>query len=158
MTFHFSENWRHTQKFILFLNLSLKIAEEIVLDSGNEFSILQVSFDTIGHSLFLKTDPSLARSSRDYSLHFLLPLFPFVWPIFHFNPSTKYENSSEFGFESAFLFYILFSDNSNTQTVQFSSVTQSCPTLCDPMNQRMPGLLVHHELPESTQTYVVMSR
>ena len=37
--------------------------------------------------------------------------------------------------------------------VQFSSVTQSCPTLCDPMNHRMPGLPVHHQLPEVTQTH-----
>jgi len=35
---------------------------------------------------------------------------------------------------------------------QFSSVAQSCPTLCDPMNRSMPGLPVHHQLPESTQT------
>ena len=38
--------------------------------------------------------------------------------------------------------------------VQFSSVTQLCPTLCDPMNHSMPGLPVHHQLPELTQTYV----
>ena len=38
--------------------------------------------------------------------------------------------------------------------IQFSSVTQSCPTLCRPMNCSTPGLLVHHQLPESTQTYV----
>ena len=37
---------------------------------------------------------------------------------------------------------------------QFSSVTQSCPTLCNPMNRSMPGLPVHHQLPESTQTHV----
>ena len=37
---------------------------------------------------------------------------------------------------------------------QFSSVAQSCPTLCDPMNHNMPGLPVHHQLPEFTQTYV----
>ena len=36
----------------------------------------------------------------------------------------------------------------------FSSVTQSCPTLCDPMNSSMPGLPIHHQLPESTQTHV----
>ena len=35
-----------------------------------------------------------------------------------------------------------------------SSVTQSCLTLCDPMNRSMPGLPVHHQLPESTQTHV----
>ena len=39
-------------------------------------------------------------------------------------------------------------------TVQFSSVAQSCPTLCDPTNHSTPGLLVHHQLPEFTQTHV----
>ena len=39
-------------------------------------------------------------------------------------------------------------------SVQFSSVSQSCPTLCDPMNRSMPGLPVHHHLPEFTQTHV----
>ena len=41
-----------------------------------------------------------------------------------------------------------------TNTVQFSSVTQSCPTLCNPMNHSTPGLPVHHQLLESTQTHV----
>jgi len=36
----------------------------------------------------------------------------------------------------------------------FSSVAQSCPTLCDPMNRNTPGLPVHHKLPEFTQTHV----
>ena len=40
-------------------------------------------------------------------------------------------------------------------SVQFSSVTQSCPTLCDPMNCSMPGLPVHHHLPEFTQTHTL---
>ena len=39
-------------------------------------------------------------------------------------------------------------------SVQFSSVAQSCPTLCNPMNCSMPGLPVHHQLPEFTQTHV----
>ena len=38
--------------------------------------------------------------------------------------------------------------------VQFSLVTQLCLTLCDPMNYSTPGLPVHHQLPESTQTRV----
>ena len=46
--------------------------------------------------------------------------------------------------------YLLYS----TSSVQFSSVTQSCPTLCDPMNHSTPGLSVHHQLPEFTQTHV----
>ena len=44
--------------------------------------------------------------------------------------------------------YSLFS------SVQFSSVTQLCPTPCDSMNHSMPGLPIHHQLPESTQTHV----
>ena len=43
----------------------------------------------------------------------------------------------------------------NRKTIlQFSSVAQSCLTLCDPMNRSMPGLPVHHQLPEFTQTRV----
>ena len=38
--------------------------------------------------------------------------------------------------------------------VQFSSVAQSCPTLCNPMNRSMPGLPVYHQLPEFTQTHI----
>ena len=40
------------------------------------------------------------------------------------------------------------------RSVQFCSVVQSCPTLCDPMNYSTPGLPVHHQLPEFTQTHV----
>ena len=39
-------------------------------------------------------------------------------------------------------------------SVQLSSVAQSCPTLCNPMNCSTPGLSVHHQLPEFTQTHV----
>ena len=38
--------------------------------------------------------------------------------------------------------------------IQFSSVTQSCPILCDSMNRSTPGLPVHHQLPEFTQTHI----
>ena len=40
------------------------------------------------------------------------------------------------------------------QLYSVSSVTQSCPTLCDPMDCSMPGFPVHHTLPEFTQTHV----
>ena len=39
-------------------------------------------------------------------------------------------------------------------SIQFSSVAQSCPTLCDPMNRSTPGPAVHHHLPEFTQAHV----
>ena len=44
--------------------------------------------------------------------------------------------------------------SSPISSVQFTPVTQSCPTLCDPMNFSTPGLPVHHQLPEFTQTHV----
>ena len=53
-----------------------------------------------------------------------------------------------------FLFLSNWSDW-NFQSVQFSSVTQSCLTLCNPMNCSTPGLPVHHQLLESTQTHVI---
>ena len=40
-----------------------------------------------------------------------------------------------------------------TYSVQFSSIAQSCPTLCDPMNRSTLGLSVYHKLPEFTQTH-----
>ena len=42
----------------------------------------------------------------------------------------------------------------NNVNYQLSSVTQSCPTLCDSMNRSTPGLPVHHHLPEFTQTHI----
>ena len=53
---------------------------------------------------------------------------------------------------------LLFMDfpgkNTGVGSVQFSSVAQSCPTLCDPMNCSMPGHPVDHHLLEFTQTHV----
>ena len=49
----------------------------------------------------------------------------------------------------------LLGDVQNSGSVSsVSSVAQSCPALCDPMNRSMPGLPVHHQLPEFTQTHV----
>ena len=44
--------------------------------------------------------------------------------------------------------------NFHFSSVQFSSVVQSCPTLCDPMDRSTPGLPVYHQFPKFTQTYV----
>ena len=48
----------------------------------------------------------------------------------------------------------ILSDVCPNRGVQFSSVAQSCPTLCDPVNCSTPGLPVHHQLPEFTHTHV----
>ena len=47
-----------------------------------------------------------------------------------------------------------FEQTCENYSIQFSSVAQSCPTVCDPMNRSTPGLPVHHQLPEFTQTHV----
>ena len=47
-----------------------------------------------------------------------------------------------------------FTLNSGIFSTLFSSVTQQCLTLCDPMNRSMPGLPVHHQLPKVTQIHV----
>ena len=46
-----------------------------------------------------------------------------------------------------------FANNSEYLFIQFSSVAQSFPTRCDPMNCSTPGIPVHHKLPEFTQTH-----
>ena len=56
---------------------------------------------------------------------------------------------------SAFYYYCLFLICwVTTASDQIRSVAQSCPTLCDPMNRSTPGLPVHHQLPEFTETRV----
>ena len=52
------------------------------------------------------------------------------------------------------IYYIHLHIHNSFGTRPVSSVTQLCPTLCDPMNHSTPGLPVHHQLPESTQTHV----
>ena len=52
------------------------------------------------------------------------------------------------------LFLALYFEILVWSSVQFSSVAQSCPTLCNPMNRSTPGLPVHHQLPEFTQIHV----
>ena len=66
-----------------------------------------------------------------------------LYKCLHTNYCCKVGRSSLYMFETQCLAYI-----------QLSSVTQSCPTLCDPMNRSTPGLPVHHQLPEFTQTHV----
>ena len=59
-----------------------------------------------------------------------------------------------FFFVCLLLMYYLCEKYYKPVTEQFSSVAQSCPTLCNPMNRSPPGLPVHHQLPEFTQTQV----
>ena len=54
---------------------------------------------------------------------------------------------------SPFAVHLKLSQHSLLISYQFSSVAQSCSTLCNPMNRSTPGLSVHHQLPEFTQTH-----
>ena len=62
---------------------------------------------------------------------------------------TSHKRMSNFHFSLSTLIL-----NCLIPSVQFSSVTRSCPTLFDPMNPSTPGLPIHHQLPEFTQTHV----
>ena len=61
-------------------------------------------------------------------------------------PPSPYHPSGSSQCTSSYQFSI-------AEKVQFSSVVQLCPTLCDPMNHSTPGLPVHHQLQEFTQTH-----
>ena len=64
------------------------------------------------------------------------------------SPSSRNPSFSSYGLSADWMRTIQFS------SVQSSSVAQSCPTLCDPMNCSMPGLPIHHHLPQFTQTHI----
>ena len=83
-------------------------------------------------------------------------LFLKVWWILGFSNHFRVKKTIRATFSGMGLFL-----NLNTKfyepvyvSVQFSSVAQSCPTLCNPMNRSTPGLPVHHQLPEFTQIRV----
>ena len=81
--------------------------------------------------------PSIFPSIRVFSNESVLLIrWPKYWSFsFSISPSNEYEGCFPLG-------------------LQFSSVAQLCLTLCNPMNRSMPGLPVHHQLPEFTQTHV----
>ena len=93
-------------------------------------------------------------SHHCWNLNLLWQLWRMIW---HASSLTKTENRTSMRSSNSPSSYFL-EENKNTllKIYQFSSVqfTQSCPTLCDPMNRSMPGLPVHHHLPEFTQTHV----
>ena len=76
------------------------------------------------------------QSSQSWRLH--APMVKSLWPL----PVEQEEQN------------LLGSVGLGALSQSVSSVAQSCPTLCDPMNRSMPGLPVHHHLPEFTQTQV----
>ena len=80
----------------------------------------------------------------------------FLWRLGQGEKKPRYPSSAAL-FSTKYLHVLLERLGTKSyflSSVQFSSVTQSCPTLCDPMNRSTPGLPVHHQLPELTQIHV----
>ena len=86
----------------------------------------------------------------------------YLYPSYLLLPKHNFSHSTLFylcvilylAFHTCFHSFVPYSSILHTFS-QFSSVqSQSCPTLCDPMNRSTPGLPVHHQLPEFTQTHV----
>ena len=103
--------------------------------------------------------PSIRVSSSESVLHIRWPKYCNF--SFSISPSIEYSGLISFRIECLNLLAVrgtlkslLQYHSSKASILQFSSVTQSCPALSDPMNCSMPGLPVHHQLPESTQTHV----
>ena len=96
---------------------------------------------SVNHKLLTKTIFYLKELSIQNYLAILLPFIVLydIWPVVFWVSKT--------------LNHVIFLRQSRIH-IEFSSVTQSCPTLCDPMNRSMPGLPVHHQLLEFTQTHV----
>ena len=94
--------------------------------------------------------PSIRVFSNESSLHIRWPKY---WS-FSFSIISSKEHPGLISFRMDWLDLLAVQGTLMSLLQQFSSVTQSCPTVCDPMNRSMPGLLVHHQLPEFTQTHV----
>ena len=107
---------------------------------------LSATFNPGHSSLFHETSHSLLLLKTPFFPLFFI-YFLLCWLIIMLQFSKSW-NVLEF-----FLRFLLLSTH-DYPSVQFSSVTQSCPTLCDPMDYSTPGLPVHQQLPELTQTHV----
>ena len=99
-------------------------------------SVLPSNHLILCHPLLLK--PSVLPSIRVFSSESVLRIrWPKYWSVsFSINPSNE-----------LYIYWLILN-------ISISSVAQSCPTLCDRMNHSMPGLPVHHQLLELTQTHV----
>ena len=97
------------------------------------------------------------QSNADSNIHELIKEKSHNLLYFTFNHWAQFVGISVYNMQSLYLSAFekkKLSLRLTTNCTQFSSVTQSCPTLCDPMNCSTPGLPVHYQLPEFTQTHV----
>ena len=135
---------------------------------------IDLSSSSLIFFLFVQFEESYVKLLQEVS-HFSYCIFKSVWLLFIFSNSLLKASSfllySSILLLSSLVIVVIttlnsFSDRLPISTslvplgfylvssVQFSSVAQSCPTLCDPMNHSTPGLPVHHQLPDFTQTHI----
>jgi len=101
------------------------ILTQLILKSFSEFEYSSVKFKDFAN-----------RKTKHYQWY-ILKAMKYVWGYF-----ITYQTGTN------------IPQGKNKRSSSFRSVAQSCPTLCDPMNCSTPGLPVHHQLPEFTQTHV----
>ena len=94
--------------------------------------------------------PSIRVFSNESALHIRWPKY---WS-FSINIRPSNEHPGLISFRMDPYLYLRFLGHMLNVCFQFSSVTQSCLTLCNPMNRSTPGLPVHHCLPEFTKTHI----
>ena len=119
-----------------------------VLYSGHSCGILQG----------LSTTSLASESESESQSHSRVRLFAIPWTVAHQAPPSMEFSRQEYWSGLPFLGSLKSTLGttlcSRDPSVQFNSFAQSCPTLCDPMNRSTPGLPVHHQLPDFTQTHV----
>ena len=111
----------------------------------SKFPLAVISFFVFFLKKFQAHGGSLPSSSDWLGCHLFSPLI-------EDNPTLLLLIA--YDIEVFFFYFLRISRIIVLHSVQFSPVTQSCLTLCDPMNRSTPGLPVHHQLLESTQTHV----
>ena len=101
------------------------------------------------HSFLSRFHLSVESNQRPYSSYYTVKLKYFYWlPILGTSSMIfLLFHSFQKGHITYWSIFVIRSD-------QIRSVAQSCPTLCDPMNRSTPGLPIHHQLPEFTETHV----
>ena len=100
--------------------------------------------------------PPIPHSIRVFSNESTLRMaWPKYWSSsFSIIPSKEHPGLISFRIDRLDLLAVQGTLYTHIRSDKIRSVAQSCPTLCDPMNRSTPGLPVHHQLPEFTQTHV----
>ena len=152
-----------------YINNNNKYITKISFQINNKFCFLKILDSTMKHSRWLsgKQSTCWCRRMRKCGFNPLVGKIPWrrKWQcILVFLPGYSMDRGlqlqslshcSPWGQkELEMTEWLSTHNNDSVNCIQFSSVTQSCPTLCDPMHYSMPAFPVHHQLLELTQTHI----